>query len=249
VRSIVVALSGPSGAGKSTTAAQLGQQYGWAPLPEAYDRLRPRPALTWASETTLRRLELRLLREEARRFGEARSIAATGRTVIADTSFLDPVEYTAGLRLIDLASPATFDTVVARARALVGERRLGLPDLTVQLAVSAGARRGRAARDPRRHPPALRPRHEAVGRAEESVLVPTLRRLFPRRFAVVDGTAPPATAARRIALLARTVSPLPDPFRAAARALEAIDRAARPRAGPGRSGKVKKGVQSPRLPR
>ena len=249
MRSIVVALSGPSGAGKSTTVTRLARRDGWARLPEAYDRLRPRPALTWSSEGTLRRLELRLLREEARRFVESQVVAATGRTVIADTSFLDPVEYTAGLRLLDLASPTTFDAVVTRARTLVGQRRLGLADLTVRLAVPPATRTARAARDPARHPLALRPRHEAVGRVEADVVAPVLRRLLPRRFTVVRGTGPPTAVARRIEMLAASVSPLADPVRCAGLALEAIARSVALRAGPVGSGKVKKAAQSPRLPR
>jgi len=249
VRSTVLALIGPSGSGKSATAAVLARRFGWATLDEAYYRLTPRPRLTWTSPAALRALELRLVDEEARRFGEARRLVAEGRTVVADTSFLDPVGYTAGLLALGQATPRTFRAVVARARHLAAARRLGVPDLTVRLAVAAATRKERAAGDPTRHPWALRARHEAVGRLETSVLVPCLRRALAGRLRTVRAGAPVEAVAERIRAVAEGTTPLHDPYTAAVRTLDALVRAPWGRRGPASSGNLKRGTPSPRPPR
>jgi len=248
-RGVVVAVAGPSASGKSTVVDAAARRYGWVPLDEAYYRLPRRPRLTWSSERELRRLELRLLAEEARRFVEARSWAARGRTVVVDTPFLDPVAYTAGLFRIGLARRGTLDAVLSRARALAEHGRLGVPDLTVALSVPAATRRERAARDPLRHPARLRARHEAVGRAEAVVAVPCLRRAAPGRVRALRAVGSAGSVAARLRAAVAGTSPLGDPCSVALRALEALRRRTGPRRPPPARGNLKKGTLPPRRPR
>jgi predicted kinase len=249
VRAIVVAVSGPSGSGKSTVAATLARRFGWARVDEAFDRIRPRPSLRFASQDRLLALELRLLDEEARRFEEAWALALAGRTVVADTPFLDPVSYTAGLLVLGLATPASFRTIVGRAQALARQRRLGLPDLTAHLSVAATTRRSRAAGDTARHPRAFRERHESVGQVEAALLVPWWRGRLPGRMRVVRAADPAASIAERIRRTASRTAPARDPCGAAARALEALSRLPAIRLALDGSGNLKKGTPSPRPPR
>lgn len=243
MRAPIVALTGPSATGKSTTATALAGRRGWVRLDEAYDRLRPTPALTWANEAGLRRLEFRLVREEARRYAEARQRSAQGQAVVADTAFLDPVVYTAGLCLLGLADPATYRAVSGLARALARKGRLGLPDLTVRLRVSPRTRAQRAARDPEHHPPALRARHEAVGRLVRQMLERPLHRgTEARRGPTVRATGSPQAVARRIAALARRSRPRGDPAAVLERTVRALDRVVA-------AGNLKKATPSRRAPR
>jgi hypothetical protein len=226
VRAPIVALSGPSAAGKSTTARELGEAFGWARLDEAYDRLRPVPSLTWSDERGLLRLELRLLAEEVRRYAEARRLSRAGRPVVADTSFLDPVLYTAGLRVRGLASERTFSSLIAEATRCARAGRLGLADLTVRLEVPRAVRHRRARGDPDRHPVRLRQRHEEVARAVARELVPLLLRgAEVVRSPAVRATGRAGTVAREVRDLARAVRPRREPERAAVRALAALERA------------------------
>ena len=239
---IVVAVRGPSGSGKTTAVAELSRKRGWATLDEAFYRLRPRPGLRFASQGELRMLELRLLEEEARRYADARALAARGRPVVADTGFLDPVEYTAGLLLLGLATPATFRSVVRRARSLAVRRRLGVADLTVHLSVTPRARAARTAADPAGHPRVFRARHESVGRVVSRDLIPSLGRVVPGHVRVVRAVGPPRTVSARIETLARRTGPLRDGAASAVRWLDALlslpavraSLAGRP---PGRSGR------------
>lgn len=249
MRSVVVALGGPSASGKTTLVRTLVARYGWAPLDEAFYRLRPRPALRIGSQPGLAALERRLLREEARRFREASALADQGRTVVADTGFLDPVSYTAGLLLLGLASPATFEGVVRAAQELARRGELGIPDLTVRLSVPRTARRVRAARDPGGHPRAFRSRHEAVGEVESAVVVPAFAHAHPGSVQVVRAVDPAERLATRVHALVGRVRPLPDPCAAASRALAAVLRRPEVRVALGRAGNLKKGTPSPRPPR
>jgi thymidylate kinase len=246
VRSIVVAVTGPSGAGKTTVVGALVRRFGWEPLDEAYYRLRPRPSLRFGSMASLRALEARLLREEARRYGEALAVARLGRTVVADTGFLDPVSYTAGLVAAGLATPAALRSIAQNARRLAERGALGLPDVLVRLAGPVELRRRRVEADPRGHPRAFRARHEAVGTAETEAIVPALARQFPGRVRVVPATAPVLVVAARVRSAVARTRPLRDPSRAALRAIEAIVGAVPTSLG---SRKVKSGTFSPRPPR
>ena len=248
-RAVIVAVAGPSASGKSTVVDAAARRYDWVSLDEAYYRLPRRPRLIWSSERELCRLELRLLGEEARRFVEARSWAARGRTVVVDTPFLDPVAYTAGLFQLGLARWATLDAVLSRARALAEHRRLGVADLTVVLAVPVATRRARAARDPLRHPEQLRARHEAVGRAEAVVALPCLRLAAPGRVRALRAVGPAGSIAARLRAAVAGTSPLRDPCAAALRALEALRRRAGRRRPPAARGNLKKGTLPPQRPR
>jgi len=249
MRAIVVALEGPSASGKTTVSSVLARRYRWARIDEAFDRLRPRPGLRFGSQAELAALELRLLDEEARRFRDAQTLALRGRVVVADTSFLDPVTYTVGLLLLGLATPATFRTVVRHARSLARQGRLGLPDLTIRLAVSAAIRRDRAAGSPARHPRAFRARHEAVGQVEEAFLVPWWAARSPGRVRVVRAGAPASPTAERVRRAAGRTTPVRDPCHAAARVLDELARL--PAVRPVLRGRVnlKRTTQPPRRPR
>lgn len=245
MRSVVVALSGPSGSGKTSVSEHLVRTLGWSWLDEAYYRLRPRPSLKILAQDRLRALELRLLDEEARRFAEARELAGRGRTVVLDTGFLDPVVYTAGLYALRLATPATWRAVRRHALALARRRRLGVADLTVRLAVPVPTRRRRAADDPRGHPRAFRQRHENVGEIEGALLTPRLEQALPGRFRRLRAVAPVATVAERIRRAARRTTPLRDPYRAAARAIQALERLPEPGASRHASGNLKRRTLPP----
>jgi AAA domain len=245
----VLAVSGGSGAGKSTVARTLERDHGWVRLAEAYDRLRPRPDLEPSGQATLRSVELRLLAEEGRRFREALGHAGRGRSVVVDTSFLDPVAYTAGLLVTGEASPATFRAVVARARGQIARGELGLPDLTCYLRTSERTRRRRASGDPVRHPERLRDRHERVGRLDASLVRAALARGAPGRVRGVRASGRPARLARVLAAAASGVAPLADPSSAAARALVALLGDPAIRTALAGWGNLKKATLSPRPPR
>ncbi len=230
-RSVVVALSGPSGAGKSTTVARVAEATGWVALDEAFYRLRPRPPLRFRSDRELAAIELRLLGEEARRFGEARRLSDDGVSVVADTGFLDPVDYTAGLVLLGRAQLATARAVLARARALATSGRLGIADLTVHLSVSPRARSERVRSDPRGHPRAFRERHELVGTLLARTVRPAVARQLPGRVVVVRAGASPAAVARRIVRRALRTRPLGDRSAAAGRWLAVLERLVDSRSG------------------
>ena len=249
VRSVVIALGGPSASGKTATTRALSHRFGWVVVEEAYARLRPPPTLGFASQGKLVALELRLLEEETRRFREALSLAREGRPVVVDTPFLDPVGYTAGLYVLRRASPASLSAVLRRATSLAREGALGLPDLTIRLAVPLASRRRRAAVDPTGHPRAFRARHEAVGAVETRLLEPWWRRSLPGRTRRVQATGTVASVAARIDRLARDLQPLRDPCGAAARALEAMPRLPELRPAFAASGNLKRGTLSPRPPR
>ncbi len=236
VRSIVVALSGPSGSGKSTAVAGLAQRPGWRALDEAFYRLRPRPGLGYRSSAELVALELRLLAEERRRFGEALRLAEAGVSVVADTGFLDPVDYTAGLVHLGLAPPGVLRPVLARARSFVRDGALGVADLTVHLQVSRRVRAGRVASDPRGHPRAFRERHELVGSMVARTVRPSIARALPGRVRVLRAFDRPAVLVARIERLAARTSPWADPSAAAERWLDVLERLVREPAGRRRSG-------------
>lgn len=249
MRSVVVALTGPSGAGKSTVTRALASEPGWVALDEAFYRLKPRPSLRFRSQRGLLALERRLLAEEGRRFREARELARRGRTVVADTAFLDPATYTAGLLLLGLASPGTFAATLRAAEGEVRAGRLGVPDLTVRLAVPPATRRHRTELDPQGHPRAFRARHEAVGRVEAERLLPALAAALPGRVRVVRADRPAEQVAARVRGLVARARPLEDPSAAARRALEALLRLPALRAASRASGNLKRRTLPPRPPR
>lgn len=221
-RPTIVALDGPSGAGKSTVVARVAHTEGWVPLAEAYDRLEPPPALTYSTERELHGIERTLLSAEGERYRAALEIRESGRTVVADTGFAGPLTYTAGLVRLGLASRATLAALVRQARGMSVRGSWGMADATVYLVVAAPLRRGRARSDPIRHPPALVPRHEAVGRAERALFRTRLRTALPGRIRFLRGRGSPTEVARRVALAVRPISPDPAPRAAAERTLRGV---------------------------
>jgi len=224
-RPIVVAVEGASGAGKSTVVARAADRFGWVPLAEAYDRLDPRPRLDVRSDAALARLERTLLDEEARRFDVARALCAGGSTVIADTGFLGPLTYSAGLVALGGLRPARLADLLRRADRLRRDGRWGMADLVVVLSTSPRVRAARQRRDPIRHPPALAARHESVGRIEEAFY---RARLGAERPGYVRSIAAGGSISRVIAAVGRAVgaarrsSDAPAATRAALRLLRAV---------------------------
>jgi len=245
VRSVVVALGGASGSGKSTVAAALARELGASVVDEAFYRLHPRPSLALGSPERLGSLEGRLVEEEARRYRDAQALAGSGRTVVADTSFLDPVSYTVGLALLGLADARTLGRVLDRALGLARTGRLGVPDLTVYLSVPARTRRRRVALDTVGHPAAYRDRHERVGAIERTILLPWLARALPGRVRSARGDGPVEAVVRRVRHALGRARPLGDPCRAAVRVLEGFSRLSQVSG----SGNLKRGALPARPPR
>ena len=183
----LLAIEGASGAGKSSVSAALAERLGGVLLAEAFRRLQPPPSLAFQDAAGLLRLERGLLEEEGRRWEEALRLAASGRAVVLDTGPLGPLTYSWGLRegwtgSLDVVAP-----LVDRARELVGERRFGLPDLTIYLDLPERVAEVRAARSPSDHPKELRERHRTVARWERWLYVREFPRRAPGRFAAVAG--------------------------------------------------------------
>ena len=203
----VVAIEGPSGAGKSTLTRVLARSHEWVRLPEAFDRLRPRPALAFNTPDELLRIEEVLLGEECRRYQDALRKRAQGRTVVTDTGFLGPATYTAGLVALGLAPPRVLRTLLS-GRGPGSRGSWGaLPDLLVYLEVPAPIRRGRAVQDPRRHPAALIRRHEAVGRVERAFYRDLARGRLSTRIRFLGANQTPHVIADEIRRLVLTLEP------------------------------------------
>ncbi len=195
----IVSVDGPSAAGKSRAVRRAAAVLGAVPLPEAYDRLRPRPPLSWARPAELLGIERTLLREEGRRYREARALAADGALVLADTGFWGPLTYLRGLVALGQAPPELTRTLLGEARALAARGRWGLPDAVVLLRTPAAERDRRAAGDPEGHPVALRARHRAVGEVESGFYRRTVAPAFGPRYRSVRGTGSPSAIAARVA--------------------------------------------------
>lgn len=219
----LVAVEGPSGAGKSRTVREAARRLVGVALPEAYDRIRPRPSLTWTTDTQLLRLEERLLREDACRYQEGRRLADTGAIVLADTGFLGPLTYTAGLVRHGLASPPTLGKLVRTGRAWHDEGRWSLPDAVLYVRTPASERRRRAGGDPRGHPPRLQARHQLIAEDEQRFYRTVVAPQFGARFRFVSGSGPPEVVVRHLVhALARSRAPARRP--SLGRVLRAIER-------------------------
>jgi thymidylate kinase len=207
----VVVLEGPSGAGKSTVVRAAALGFGWTPLNEAYDRLAPVPSLRFRAPGELFSLERTLLAEEARRYREAAGLRRRGRTVLADTGFLGPLTYTAGLVALGQAPRRVLDALGALARRPGRSYRIGLPDLIVYLDVPSRARRRRATGDPGGHPREFRARHEAVGRVERRIYRRLARGPLAGRVRFVSGGGSSTAVARRVRAALRALKTPPGP--------------------------------------
>ena len=220
-----LAVEGPSGAGKTTTSRALARALSAEWIPEAFERLRPRPDLRFSSAGSLARLEARLLGEERRRFAEAGRLRARGGRVVLDTGFLGPVTYAAGLARIDPALRPALRSIVRRAAGWAEAGRLGLPDETVYLLAGREAIARRLARDPVGHPPQLGERHARVARWERRLWLGRFRRLYPERIIALRSDRATSSIVDRTAkrLSARLVRP-PPTSAAALRVLRAFGR-------------------------
>jgi hypothetical protein len=250
-RPLVVSVDGPSAAGKSTVVARAAASFEWVPLAEAFDRIDPAPDLRFSSDRELETLERTLLEEEARRYRTALSLRARGLTVVADTGFLGPLTYTAGLVALGRAPPTVLWRLVARARELERRRAWGMPDVVVHLAASPSVRRARARSDRTGHPADLERRHAEVGRWEERFLRTSLRSAFAGRVVIVRAGRDADTVARTLRSAVRRVRPLRARSRAARDVLglfapvEPVD----PERGIPSSATVKKPTRPDRPPR
>jgi hypothetical protein len=219
---ILVSIDGPAAAGKSTVVARAASRFGWVPIAEAFDRIDPVPSLRFSSARELGRLERDLLEEDGRRWRAARSLRARGFTVVADTGFLGPVTYTAGLVALGLAPRSTLDAIVARGRTMARHARWGVPDAVVYLALDRGVRRARARRERRSRPPDLERRHGVVGAWEERFYRGPLADVLRGRLFVVPAAGPVDAVARTVGRRVRSVRPLARPSLTALRALELL---------------------------
>ena len=222
-RALVIAVEGSSAAGKSATVRAAARAFGWVALREAYDRLDPAPSLVVPTAARLLATERRLLREEVRRYRDALRERAHGRTVVADTGFLGPVTYTAGLVARDEA-PRSVLLAVARAARRPGGP--GLPDALVYLEASRALRKQRARRDRRHHPASLEARHDRIGRFERRVCLELLGRILPGRVRTVTAVGAPLAVARRLRAAVQGIEGRPERSRGRTEAIDAIVRAA-----------------------
>lgn len=197
-RGRIIALEGPSGAGKTTITRVAARAFGWVPLKEAFERLEPPPSLRFRTSKELLSLETSLLAEEARRYRVAVERRRAGQTVVADTGFLGPLTYTAGLVTLGAAPPRVFEQLRSLLERGESSGRIGLPDQIAYLDVPGRARRSRSSRDPRGHPKEFAARHEAVGREERTFYRSLARGPLSGRVHFVSGTGPPETVAERV---------------------------------------------------
>ena len=246
----LIAIEGPSGSGKSSLVAAAVAALGWVPLAEAYDRIDPRPDLRVPTPSALARTERTLLAEEGRRWRAARALRDRGATVIADTGFLGPLTYTRGLVALGRAPERLLGELVGRARAMAERGEWGLPEAIVYLTTRPATRRGRASRDPARHPARLRERHEEVGAVEQQ-FYRQLGRWYPARVRFLRAEEPAPLLAARLPACLRRVPPAGWGPAAALRVLVGL---APPAAGTGavagrrRPATVKKSALPPRGP-
>ena len=219
---VVVALEGLSGSGKSAVAARAAARGGGVPLAEAWTRLEPRPDLHVRSPRSIERLERTLLSEECRRWNAARARADAGELVIADTGFLGPLTYTAGLVVLREAPLDVLRRLVSETRRRAARGEWGLPDLVVLLATSPAVRRRRVASDPVGHPPSLAARHESVGRVEEELYRRAIAPALRHRWAEVDGNRGVDPVVRSVLRYAGRIAPRPPRDRSALALLDRL---------------------------
>jgi thymidylate kinase len=212
-RGVVVALEGPSGVGKSALAERLARASGWRWLREAYDRLSPRPSLGFANPEELLALERRLLREDARRFREARRAAERGARVLADTDFLGPLAYTRGLADAGIETGKTLPTLRALALRASRAGAWGFADLYVYLDAPERTVAQRTVRAESTHPSSWRARHRRVGRRERAFWLRELAELLPGRVIRLDARGSLGRLAtrfeRRVRPRIRRLRPIP----------------------------------------
>jgi thymidylate kinase len=194
----IVAIEGASAAGKSSVVDAASAWPGWITLPEAFDRIVPRPSLEFTSPSSLIALETRLLTEEAHRYRDAGRLRRQGRFVLTDTGFWAPLVYTWGLVVAGLAPPAVLRPLVERADRWVTQARWGIPDLTIYLDTTETDRLRRARAAPVDHPAHLQRRHQQVGRIERELFQKVFSHLLPSRIRFVPGAGPVTRVVGRV---------------------------------------------------
>lgn len=194
----IVAIDGPSASGKTDLVRRLGPILGWTTLDEAYRSGRTF-SLRYRTSAELARLEHRLIRREVARWKRAVRLAATGQDVILDTGPWGPRTYTEGLVRAGLAPEWVLARVRAESSRLERGGRIGRPDRTFYLDVSARERARRARSDPRGHPARLYERHERVARTERALARGTFGQRRGIRLVRVRASESSAALARRLA--------------------------------------------------
>lgn len=197
-RGLVVAVEGVSGAGKSSLLRALGERPQIRIVEEAWDRLRPRPSLSFGSPRALLGLELRLLEEDRRRWKEAIAAASTGCDVLCDTDFLGPALYTAALARADPSLVPVALEIVRRTEAARRQVRWGVADLYVYLDTPPRIANSRVRKSSGSHPARWRERHAQAGAIERTFWLGWLPALLPGRVRVLDGRASTAALVRRL---------------------------------------------------
>ncbi|HTT25644.1 MAG TPA: hypothetical protein VMH90_01600 [Thermoplasmata archaeon] len=222
----LIALEGESGVGKSRLADRwASREPGVLVLPEAFDRFRPRPSLAVPDRRSLRRVELRLFREELRRYRDGVRARDRGCLVLADTGFLGPLTYSAGLARIDPRRDIVAE-LLAEYRYAADRGVLGIPDLTIVLEAPRATIRRRLGGDPHGHPPRFRGRHARIGRMERRLWTGPLAGAGGSRVVRMSAAGPPAAVAARLDALVRTtrLPPALAPAVAARRLAATLDR-------------------------
>lgn len=203
-RGRIIALEGPSGAGKTTVVRAAARAFGWVPLSEAFDRIEPPPSLRFRTAEELLSLEKKLVVEEGRRYRDAARRRRFGRTVLADTGFLGPLTYTAGLVALGEATPRVFEGLRSFVEGMEHSLQIGLPDRIVYLDVPGRIRRRHRSQDPRGHPREFEARHEAVARVERRLYRDLARGPLRGRVRFVSGAGSPETVAVRVRAAVRS---------------------------------------------
>ncbi|HYK93633.1 MAG TPA: AAA family ATPase [Thermoplasmata archaeon] len=204
----ILAIEGPSAVGKTTLSRAVARALGGRVVPEAFRRLRPAPSLEPESTSALERLELQLLREEARRSRVAQYQARGGRPVVLDTGFLGPYTYTEGLAWTRPHLDAR-RAVLERTVKDLEAGRLVIPTLTVYLDAPLRTRRQRARADPGGHPVRLRRRHERVSAFERRFWREVQRSVAPERVRFVRAAGRIGPTAQRICDRVGGLAPYP----------------------------------------
>jgi thymidylate kinase len=186
-RGLVVAVEGLSGAGKTRLLTEWAARTGAPLLLEAWQRLRPRPSLAYSDRSDLLQLELRLLREDLRRYEEARRGAEEHPLVLCDTDFLGTLNYVVGLGRLDPTVDALQQPIARKLSRELHAGRWGLADRYLYLDVPPALAMRRSARNARAHPERWRARHLAVGLYERSFWLEEFPPLAPDRLMVLDG--------------------------------------------------------------
>ncbi len=194
----IVAVEGPSAAGKSAVALAAGALSGGATVPEAYVRLGRSVPLEFRSSPELVRVERRLLREDVRRWRQARVLARQGRTVYLDTGVLGTLTYTWGLVEIGRAESAAMNALWESVDRAVRSGRLGLPDRIAFIDTPPSVRRRRARQSPEGHPARLDELHARVGTLERALWSDRWGPLLGNRLVRIDGRESVARIARRL---------------------------------------------------